>query len=81
MQNLLIKRFKNTFTGVPPWAWAWPFKPSIPLVGKNYKPGKGLLIYASAENLSWLNNAPTPERFRTEDAWNRLRLSRANSTT
>lgn len=72
MQNLLIQRFKDTFNGTP--KWAWPFKPSIPLVGKNYKPGKGLLICASAENLSWLNNAPALRRFQTEKAWNRYRV-------
>lgn len=80
MQELLIQRFKDTdtFTGTP--TWAWQFKPSIPLVGKNYKPGKGLLIYASAENLSWLNNKhlkPEQEldlkRFQTEAVWNRYR--------
>jgi len=72
MQKALIQRFKDTFTGTP--EWAWPFKPPIPLVGKNYKPGKGLLIYASAENLSWLTNTPAPKRFRSEDAWNRYRV-------
>ena len=44
----LIQRFKDTFTDVP--EWAWPFKPSIPFIGNNYKPENGLLIYASAEN-------------------------------
>ena len=46
----------------------------MPLVGKKYKPGKGLLIYASAENLTWLNDNPTPEYFRTNKAWNRYRV-------
>lgn len=72
MQDLLVQRFKDTFTGTP--AWAWPVKPSVPLVGKNYKPGKSLLIYASAENLSRLNAASVPERFRTDCAWNRYRV-------
>jgi len=72
MQKALIQRFKNTFTGTP--KWAWPFNPPIPLIGKNYRPSKGLLIYASAENLSWLNDTTTPERFRTEEAWNRYRV-------
>ena len=53
---------------------AWPFKPSISLVGKNYEPEKGLLIYASAENLCWLNNTTVPERFKNENAWNRYRV-------
>jgi len=72
MQELIIRRFKDTFTSTP--EWAWQFNPPIPLVGKNYKPGKGLLIYASAENLSWLNKTTVPERFRTEAAWNRYRV-------
>ena len=32
------------------------------------------MIYASAENLSWLNDEPTPARFKTEKAWNRYRV-------
>jgi len=72
MQKALIQRFKETFTEIP--KWAWQFKPPIPLVGKNYKPNKGLLIYASAENLSWLNKTTIPERFRTKNAWNRYRI-------
>ena len=79
LANDLIQRFKDTFkdtlNGTPP-EWAWQFKPSIPLIGENYKPGKGLLIYASAENLSWLNNKnkPVPQFFTEENAWNRYRV-------
>ena len=52
MEKQLIRRFKSTFTTIPDWAW--DFKPSIPLIGQQYKPGKGLLIYASAEmHLRW----------------------------
>ena len=40
----LVKRFKTIHTTPP--KWAWQFKPSIPLIGEKYKPGKGLLIYA-----------------------------------
>jgi len=72
VQNLLIQRFKDTFTDMP--KWAWPFHPPIPLVGRNYKPGKGLLIYASAENLSWLNKRDAPNCFVTDEAWNRYRV-------
>jgi hypothetical protein len=70
-QNL-IQRFKDTTDKIP--EWAWPFKPSIPLVGKSYRPGRSLLIYASAENLSWANEAPIPDRFTNEDSWNRYRV-------
>jgi len=72
MQIALIQRFKDTLSGLP--KWAWPFNPPTPLVGKNYKPGKGLLIYASAENLSWLNEKPPPPRFSGNKAWNRYRV-------
>lgn len=48
--------------------------PSIPFIGRNYRPGRGLLVYASAENLTWLNHNPTPERFTTEAFWNRYRV-------
>ncbi len=63
LANELIQRFKDIFekthNNKPPY-WAWPFKPSIPLIGENYRPDKGLLIYASAENLSWHNNKDNP---------------------
>ena len=72
MQNILIQRFKVTFNGTPPWAW--PFEPPIPLVGRNYRPGKRLLIYASAENLSWFNESTPPPRFSGNKAWNRYRV-------
>ena len=67
----LIRRFKQTYDGLPDWAW--PFKPPVPLVGRRYRQGHGLLIYASAENLSWLTDTPAPSRFTSEDAWNRYR--------
>jgi len=75
--DALIARFKAIPHGLP--KWAWQFKPSVPFVGERYRPGKGLLIYASAENLSWLNAAPTPVRFCTEDAWNRYRVQYESS--
>lgn len=68
-----MDRFRATFDDVP--GWAWPFSPPVPLVGERYRPGRGLLIYASAENLSWLHDKPTPPRFTTDDAWNRYRVS------
>ncbi len=68
----LVNRFKAIFDKPP--KWAWQFKPSIPLIGGKYKPGKGVLIYASAENLSWLNGQKPPARGLGEKAWNRYRL-------
>lgn len=73
MEKQLIRRFKSTFTGIP--SWAWKFKPPMPLIGQQYKPGKSLMIYASAENLSWLHDTETPARFSgKETAWNRYRI-------
>ncbi len=68
----LIEDFRVIHGGSPPWAW--PFVPSVPFVGKRYKPGKGFFIYASAENLSWLNRQRVPGRFVETRAWNRYRV-------
>lgn len=72
LADRLIRRFRATFDRTP--AWAWPHKPPIPLVGRRYRPGRGLLIYASAENLAWQKSKPPPARFTTEAAWNRYRV-------
>ena len=72
----LIKRFKTTYTKPPDWAW--PLKPSIPLIGQTYKPGNGLLIYASAENLTGLNHEIS-ERFTSGAAWDRYRFQYKSS--
>lgn len=37
--------------GLTPPPWSWPYPPSIPFVGANYREG-GVLVYGSAENLS-----------------------------
>jgi hypothetical protein len=68
----LIERFKMLDQGSPPWAW--PFHPSIPFVGQRFRPGRSILVYASAENFTWLNGKPTPKRFTTDAAWNRYRV-------
>jgi hypothetical protein len=77
LANELIQKFKDIFekTNNKPPDWAWSFKPSIPFIGENYKPGEGLLIYASAENLSWHNNKDNPlHQFFTEGhVWDRYR--------
>jgi hypothetical protein len=66
----LIARFKALFQTPP--EWAWPFAPSIPLVGNRFEPNRGLLIYASAENFAWMRSkASPPERYVSDDAWNR----------
>ena len=38
-----------------PPCWAYQFAPPIPLVGPLYVPGHGLMVYASAENLTWMH--------------------------
>lgn len=68
----LIKNFKTLHK--QKLSWAWDYNPSIPLIGNNFKPGKGLLIYASAENLSWMKGSTIPERFLGEKSWNRYRI-------
>ena len=67
-----FKRIHDASGGTP--EWAWPFRPPIPLVGDAYRTGKSLLVYASAENLSWLNEEDAvPLRFTSEKAWDRYR--------
>ena len=69
----LIKKFQQLHDEPP--EWAWPFPPSIPFVGNEYERGRGLLIYASAENFSWMNKNEAPARFNSEAAWNRYRAA------
>jgi hypothetical protein len=71
LAHSLLDRFQAGVTAPP--LWSWPFSPSIPLVGKQFQPGRGLLIYASAENLSWMNRSEVPKRFTTDVSWNRYR--------
>ena len=72
LEQTLISRFQATRSEIPDWAW--PLEPSIPLVGRRFRPGKGVLVYASAENLTWMNDGPTPSRFKGQSAWNRYRI-------
>jgi len=68
----LINRYKALFTEAP--KWAWPFPPSIPFVGHKYKPGSGILIYASAENLVGIDKEPSYRaRFTGKAVWDRYR--------
>lgn len=76
LADKLIARFQATYSEPP--EWAWPYAPSIPLIGERYKPGSGLLIYASAENLTWMNGKPTPSYFYEPDVWNRYRRQYAD---
>ena len=72
LSSALIDRFKATFDENPDWAWR--FVPSIPFVGRHYRQGSGLLIYASAENFNWLNGNTRPDWLTNDDAWNRYRV-------
>lgn len=72
LSSTLIGRFRATFDGKPDWAW--PFVPSIPFVGRHYRQGSGILIYASAENFTWLDRKTPPEWLADDDAWNRYRV-------
>jgi len=46
-------------------SWARPYPPPIPLVGVAYAPGQGLMVYASAENLTWMDR----DKKRTSPRW------------
>jgi len=46
----LLARYRSL--GLDPPPWAYPLPPSIPFVGKDYGRWGGILVYASAENLS-----------------------------
>ncbi|MDP3937212.1 MAG: hypothetical protein Q8R92_03645 [Deltaproteobacteria bacterium] len=59
--------------GTPDWAFKG-VKPSAPFVGKDYEPGKGLLLYASAENLAGYKDIEKEEYLYDDRAWDRHRL-------
>lgn len=69
----LVARFQRLHTEQP--RWAWPYAPSIPFVGDQYRPDDGLLVYASAENFTWMTkkDVAVPERFTGDGAWDRYR--------
>jgi len=62
----LVDAFKiiKRDNGIPDWAWK--YSPPVPFVGRNYKKGEGLLVYASAENLSWTKTGK-PEHFSDDE--------------
>jgi len=67
----MVGQYKRLHTSKPDWAW--PFVPSIPFIGDAYQPGIGIVVYASAENFTWMHQATIPTRFTSEAAWNRYR--------
>lgn len=59
-----------------PAATAFDVPPSIPFVGRQLLPERSLLIYGSAESLSWYSRQPAgfPEWLLDDRAWDRHRL-------
>lgn len=71
----LIQKYRSLYDEDEHPSWAWNFPPSIPFIGTRYRPGRGFLIYASAENFAWMNRSDIPDRYVTEQAWNRYRAA------
>jgi len=64
LEQVLQDRFRQMAGGPP--EWAWPYPAPIPLAGRNYVPGRGLLVYASAENLAWMDRDKQHQKPRRE---------------
>ena len=74
LKSTLVASYRARYTKPP--QWAWPLRPSIPFIGKHYEPGESLLVYASAENLSWMaRDKNPPGRYFSEEAWDRYRAA------
>lgn len=69
----LLKKYREL--GHAPPAWAYPLAPTIPFVGTNYGRWGGILVYASAENLSNYERSPetVPPFLQDERRFNRHR--------
>lgn len=50
LSSQLLAEYRSI--GIEPPSWAYPLPPSIPFIGKKYGRWGGILVYASAENLS-----------------------------
>lgn len=73
---LLIRRYREGFSGVPPWAF--DLAPTIPFVGKAYaRSAVRMAVYASAENLSHYVRRPElrPAFLQDDRVWNRHRAA------
>jgi len=71
IEEELRSRFQRLHDSPP--AWAWPVPPSCALVGRDFVPGESLLVYASAENFSWMARKDAPEWFKDDRVWTRYR--------
>ncbi len=78
--SMLMDRYRATFEdeGMPGWAWEG-LPPPIPFVGRHYgtETAPRVLVYASAENLTWLDHdEAAAEWIRREDVrWDRHRAA------
>ena len=72
MEQQLVERFNVIKRAYEIPDWAWPLNPSIPFIGEDYEPGKSLLIYASAENLTEYKTPEIADRFAREKSKTRL---------
>lgn len=76
LAQTLLQRYREI--GLRPPSWSWHYPPSIPFIGTHYKPG-GILVYASAENLSHYERNPEwiPPFMKDKRVLNRHRAAHA----
>ncbi len=75
LEPLLLEKYRKI--GHTPPEWAYPLAPSIPFVGNQYRRWGGILVYASAENLTHYEQDPDrlPEFVKDKRRFNRHRAS------
>lgn len=75
LESELLARYREL--GHEPPDWAFPLAPTIPFVGANYGRWGGILVYASAENLSHYERDPetVPPFLKDERRFNRHRAA------
>lgn len=76
LEQILLDCYQEI--GLQPPSWSWDYPPSIPFIGTHYKPG-GILVYASAENLSHYERNPEwiPPFMKDKRVLNRHRAAHA----
>jgi len=83
IERILLEKYKSIFNNQTSPEWAMKNKktqeciyPSIPFIGKQYSTqDKRILVYASAENLTYYKNSNGDnELLESEIAWNRRRI-------
>jgi hypothetical protein len=81
IRESLIEEFKAILNscGRPDWAHSKAngtvdLTPSVPFIGRNYIPGKGLLVYASAENVKGLTSENCLQSLYTKNGFDRYRF-------